>query len=145
MKIRTFINFELQNIKCIHTRLVRTKQQILDKIGLYMVASITLNFDHQGRPEPWAPNAPATLEQKTGNMILYETGLLKAATTHEVQGNDVFIGPGGPAILYARIQHLGGKAGPGHAVTIPARPIYVVQDQDNIWIVQTVREWVLNG
>jgi phage virion morphogenesis protein len=143
VKIQTFTQLELQTLGGINNRLVQPKDQILDEIGVYMVASITLTFEEQGRPKKWKENAPATLKQKTGNMILHEAGPLKAGTTHRVEGNAVYIGPSGTAIVYARIQHLGGEAGPGHAVTIPARPIYVVQDEDNVWIVQTIRSYVM--
>ncbi len=143
MKIQTFTDLELQTLNGIHTRLVQPKDVILDEIGVYMVASITLTFEEQGRPTKWKENAPATLRQKTGDMVLHEAGLLKAGTMHWVEGAAVYIGPGGPAIVYARIQHLGGETGPGHSVTIPARPIYVVQDEDRTWIVQTIRTYVM--
>lgn len=143
MKIQTFTQLELQTLDGINNRLVQPKDQILDEIGVFMVASITLTFEEQGRPKKWKENAPATLKQKTGNMIMHEYGLLKAGTMHWVEGNAVYIGPSGPGSVYARIQHLGGEAGPGRSVTIPARPIYVVQDEDRTWIVQSIRTYVM--
>ena len=97
------------------------------------------NFAAQGRPK-WEPLAPATRFKRIGGakgynkkgeltrrskrvleemMILQDTGRL-AASVHSRHGDDyVVIGASAP---YARIHQLGGEAGRGRQVKIPARP-----------------------
>lgn len=97
------------------------------------------NFAAEGRPK-WKELAPATQFHRVGgakgynkhgelkarsqrileNMkILQDSGLL-AASVHSQYGDDyTMIGAARPQ---ARIQQLGGKAGKGRKVTIPARP-----------------------
>lgn len=101
------------------------------------------NFEAQGRPK-WKKLADSTVAQRLGGgkayytnkkgekvmrkaaqraqgsmRILQVTGKL-AGSVHGDSGDDwASVGEWGP---YARIHQLGGEAGRGHKVTIPARP-----------------------
>lgn len=97
------------------------------------------NFEAEGRPK-WQPLSEATKFKRIGGKkaykkdgslrasarrtqetmkILQDSGLL-AGSVHGDAGNDwAMIGAGRP---YARIHQLGGKAGRGKKVEIPARP-----------------------
>lgn len=144
MRIQTKTGTDLPQLDAIRDRLAGPKDDILETLGLYMESSIQSNFEDQGRPEKWKPLKPATKERKTSNRILIESGLLLLASSHMVDGVSVIIGPTGPAMAYARRHHFGDEDATSEK-GIQARPIYVVQDEDNTWIVQTVNGWVLNG
>ena len=97
------------------------------------------NFDAEGRPK-WPALSEATVRARLGGSkaykkdgqlrksaqrakgdmkILQDSGLL-AGSVHSQFGDDyTMIGAARP---YARIHQLGGKAGRGRKVTIPARP-----------------------
>lgn len=78
------------------------------------------NFEREGRP-PWEPLAPATVKQRgNAHPILQRTaGGLKPSVHPFFDAVSAGVGVSKP---YARIQQLGGQAGRGHKVTIPARP-----------------------
>lgn len=145
MKLNIFTNIELDNIDRIKKNLQTKPPQILDGIGLYMVEQTMLNFELQGRPERWKENAPATLEHKTGNLILHQSGLLKLGITHEVENGTVIIGPSGPSLPYSRIQQLGGWAGWNLKVYIPSRKYLVVLAENRVYITNYVRNEVFYG
>nr|VFK65155.1 MAG: phage virion morphogenesis (putative tail completion) protein [Candidatus Kentron sp. TC] len=102
-----------------------------------------MNFREQGRPK-WEKLSPKTIEKRIGGKnarrkdgklrksaqgkmetmkILQDRGAL-AASVHSKHGDDyamIGAGGGGPG-QYARIHQLGGLAGRGRNVPIPARP-----------------------
>lgn len=86
------------------------------------------NFAAQGRPD-WVPLSEATkhnrLKRNRGSnllKILQDRGILAASVSSDFGSNFAIIGAGGAANDYAAIQQLGGNAGRGLAVKIPARP-----------------------
>lgn len=84
------------------------------------------NFADEGRPK-WrllAPLAPSTIEyrKKRGSwpgMIMQDSGQLAASYTSGSDKDSAWIGSNK---VYAAIQNLGGQAGRGHHVNLPARP-----------------------
>lgn len=81
------------------------------------------NFAQQGRPR-WLALSPRTIEERTRKgywpgAILQRRGELAAAVTPSHDPISAMLSVAKP---YARIQQLGGQAGRGRKVTIPARP-----------------------
>jgi phage virion morphogenesis protein len=104
-------------------------------MGERMRFSIEENFRRGGRPAPWKPLAPATVEArarmgKGPTPILILNSFLKNTIAYAAYPLMLIIGAGGPSTPYARIHQLGGMAGRGKKVRIPARPFLVVQESD---------------
>jgi phage virion morphogenesis protein len=104
-------------------------------MGERMRFSIEENFRTGGRPVPWRPLAKATVKArarmgKGATPILILHSFLKNTIAYRAGADNVIIGAGGPSTPYARIQQLGGKAGRGKKVTIPARSYLVIQESD---------------
>lgn len=92
------------------------------------------NFEAEGQPR-WKPLANATVANRTkaakgksedGFRILQESGQLASSVTTDYGSSHAAIGSN---LEYARIQQLGGMAGRGQKVEIPARP-YLPVDED---------------
>lgn len=120
---------------------------------------------------PWAPLSPVTIALRdaagsrskqlgrararyaernsgsvfSGDKALFVTGRLFASITYSAGDMEVSIGtnakfPGGDS--RAAIHQLGGKAGRGHAVTIPARPFLGVTEQDTTYIGEKAQDYL---
>lgn len=112
-------------------------------IGATVEASVQRNFEKEGRPENWEPLAAATLESKKNTQILQVKGHgggLLGSIHYEATAKAVTIGTNK---IYGAIHQLGGKAGRGHKVTIPARPFLLVQDEDWPEINATLADYYL--
>lgn len=96
----------------------------LNVMATELLSQTEANFADEGRPE-WQSLAPATiaLREKAGTWpgkrLQISSGGLAADITTEVDANSVRVGS---AKVYAAIQQLGGQAGRGRKVNIPARP-----------------------
>ena len=94
-------------------------------IGLYMVARTQERIKSETSPDgsPFKPISPETIEDKKDRgqilKILQAEGTLIASIGLVVRPNGVQIGSNQK---YASIHQLGGQAGRGKKVTIPARP-----------------------
>lgn len=128
----------------------------LNAIGEVILTSIDKNFEQEGRYEDtlhggstkWLPLAQSTRLQRingsraftkkgtlrkrareklSGLKILQRSGVLARSFGKKVYGNTCEVGSNR---IYAAIHHYGGQAGRGRRVTIPSRPILVVQDED---------------
>jgi len=119
-------------------------------IGEIVRSSVIRNFQAGGRPEPWKQTKfnsilsaylrkhkkAYTLKGKatkgferytSGKKTLINTALLMNSITARAYADRAVIGSN---VIYSRIHQLGGMAGRGHKVKIPARPFLLVQDQD---------------
>ncbi|MBF0283596.1 MAG: phage virion morphogenesis protein [Magnetococcales bacterium] len=113
------------------------------EIAGVMADAVEENFDQQGRP-PWTPLAAATIaaRQKSGHWpgsILQVHGRLASSITSE---SDAFRAVVGSNVVYARIHHLGGMAGRGRKVKIPARPYLQLADEDEEEIMDILRRYL---
>lgn len=113
---------------------------VFDEIGSSMLATTEQRFESEIGPDgtAWAAHSTATLLRRGSNAkklrdkghlyqsLNYASGRLKA----EVGTNRV----------YARIHQLGGKAGRGRKVTIPARPYLGVSSEDRRLIGEILTE-----
>lgn len=131
----------------------------------YMRFSIENNFKEGGRPTKWPPSKRA---QRQGGQTLRDKGRLLDSITYEAAEDSLRIGTN---VKYARIHQFGGiipggiiratrsKAlrwlGPDGkprfaksvnrpAITIPARPFLVVQDEDVEEIKSIIREYLMS-
>ncbi len=111
----------------------------------YMIGSVQRNFEAQGRPERWEPLKPVTIEQKkkAGQSPLILHGRVSAGLRHSVNTfasrDELRISPDK---VYGRIHQLGGKAGRGLSVTIPARPFLMFQNEDESYLERSLRDYV---
>jgi phage virion morphogenesis protein len=62
-----------------------------------------------------------------GHKLLIQSGRLRRSINYEVDGHTVRIGTD---VIYGRIHQLGGMAGRGRKVHIPARPYLVFRPED---------------
>lgn len=119
------------------------------RIGEYLVAETDDRFARQRSPEgqPWAPLAAATQERKRKQgkiaKILQQDGaLVREATAYQLSGEGVSLGANLP---YAAIHQLGGRAGRGRSVSIPARPYLGVNSADEEEFGAIVTDYLLRG
>jgi phage virion morphogenesis protein len=124
-------------------------------IGGDLISSIEENFQREGRyasagsmrggTNRWEPLRPSTraLREKAGKWpgkILQVSGHLAASITKEVSATSLILGSNLP---YAAIHQLGGQAGRGRNVTIPARPYLVIQDEDLEDIIDILTDYLM--
>jgi len=80
--------------------------------------------------------ADETIKKKIiGTDLLVSSRLMKSIH-HKVAGDTIYIGTN---VIYAQIHHLGGKAGRGRKVNIPARPYMFLDDADRSFIQQRIK------
>ena len=113
-------------------------------------AEVEKNLEAQGRPL-WQALAQATLDARAkrvnttrsgkakrgkriaasaGNFrILQDTGTLAASITSDADDSQAQVGSN---LVYAAIQQLGGEAGRGRKVTLPARPYLPVEPDGSL-------------
>ena len=126
-------------------RQARRLADALPDIGEELLQSTDARFRREQGPDgaPWAPLKPATLRQKKRTkrpFILQEEGLrggLRGSINYRIHGTQLSLGSPLP---YARIHQLGGQAGQGHAVRIPARPYLGVSEDDQAAINEIIRD-----
>lgn len=142
----------------------------LDACGEIMLTSVDKNFEAEGRfstvgdvrggSTRWKDLADATkldriggsraftkrgdLRKKakrklSGLKILQRSGKLAASFSKRTYGNTCEVGSNR---VYAAIHHFGGNAGRGRKVKIPARPILVVQDEDEENMLYTLDRYI---
>lgn len=114
---------------------------VMETIGGIVRRSILKNFDASGRPNRWQPSKRAL---KTGGKTLIDRAILKNSINYKAFRNRVELGPAA-SIPYGRIHQLGGMAGRGHKVRIPARPYLMVQNEDWVEIKQALTDYLTEG
>lgn len=95
-------------------------------MGEALVASTKGRFKSETGPDgnKWKPSIRAELE---GGKTLTDTAVLRNSIGYEATRTHVAVGTN---VVYAAIHQLGGKAGKGLAVDLPARPFLGVNDED---------------
>ncbi len=126
-------------------------------IGEIMLSSIEENFFQEGRysdPDSWRGGskswrdlAPATVEQRRkkgrgAHPILQVGGDLAASFSSHPTNDSVTVGSNK---AQAHIMHYGGKAGRNHKVTIPARPIIALSEDEVEEIRDTIGDHLTRG
>ncbi|WP_051361141.1 phage virion morphogenesis protein [Desulfuromonas sp. TF] len=132
---------------------------VMKAIGERMVRSTEERFETETAPDGtrWEPLAASSLgsgfkKKKTkqdgtltaafsrylaSRQILTRSGELRGSIYSRPGSDQVSIGTGK---VYAAIHQLGGKAGRGRKVAIPARPFLGVTDADRVEILELLRE-----
>jgi phage virion morphogenesis protein len=134
----------------------------MKEVGELVRSSVIKNFMKGGRPEKWKPHALATIlggiskkkftqrgglktgssRKLAGGKVLIDTARLMNSVTSRARNDRVEIGTN---VIYAAIHQLGGKAGRGRKVTIPARPFLAVQDEDWTEIKKTIERYLMGA
>jgi phage virion morphogenesis protein len=147
------------DLKKLNSKLKALQKPILQKaakqVGEALVSSTIRRFAQQRDPEgrPWKPLSAVTIygalrftkkgqvtkrseRQARGRLILIQSASgLRNSISSSASGSKAFIGTN---VKYARIHQLGGDAGRGKKVKIPARPFLGVSDADQQEIVRIV-------
>lgn len=152
-------------VKTLLTRLserVEDLTPVMQAIGQIVRTSVMKNFEEGGRPDKWQPLSLKTLfsgrkskfatkkgkfrkgieEKLQGRMILIQTGHLKNSINVKATNRSVSIGTNK---VYGAIHQLGGKAGRGKKVNIPARPFLAVQTEDWTEIYRVIGDHLLKA
>lgn len=129
------------------------RQLLMDGIGEMMVSSTLQRFEDEEGPDgkAWEPSIRATPSEDTrapvrrgkdgrllkgsgkkikgrkGGKTLTDTARLRKSIEHRATGDEVTVGSN---VVYARIHQMGGVAGRGKSVELPARPFLGVSEQD---------------
>lgn len=126
---------------------VRPAMKIIGEAGL---TSIQRNFEEGGRPKKWKPLAASTIRQrrrqkKWPGQILVRRGVsggLLGSISYRAYPSKV---RWTAKKIYAAIQHLGGRAGRGHKVKIPARAYMLMQREDRKEFIDILRDYLFEG
>ena len=105
---------------------------LMKSIAGIFASSTEENFKNEGRPDKWTDLAEVTKKSrekinKWPGQILQVEGQLAASVTTQYDDDSAVIGSNKE---YARIHQLGGDAGRGKKVKIPARPYLHLTDDD---------------
>jgi phage virion morphogenesis protein len=120
----------------------RRLDDALESIGGSLLASTQQRFLDEESPtgQGWKEHSEATeLKRGSGADILRDHNHLFDSLDDKVDGSQVAVGTN---MVYARIQHLGGQAGRGKKVTIPARPYLGVSEADRTEIRDVIQEFL---
>lgn len=125
-------------------RRMADRQLLLETAGEALVSSTKKRFEDGEDPngKKWEPSGRAWREgSEDGGFgkTLSDTGRLRDSIDAITISDGVMVGSN---VAYARIHQLGGKAGRGRKVTIPARPYLGVSQEDSDEIEATVADFV---
>ena len=128
------------------TAVIADAQGLMTNIGMAMKGQTTRRFQAGEGPDgaAWKPLAgprkprAGEKKKKPGRVqVLVNTGHLRDTISFSATPSEVHVGSNK---LYARIHQLGGKAGRGRKVTIPARPYLGLSEDDQAEIAALVAE-----
>lgn len=116
-------------------------------VGEHLLVSVAERFETETAPDgqPWKTLSGVTIENRLkrfGNApltILRMRGRLAGSFNYEASSQHARVGT---SVIYAAIQHFGGKAGRNKKVTIPSRPILGLSDDDEIAILEIAEDWL---
>ena len=105
---------------------------LMKSIAGIFASSTEENFKNEGRPDKWTDLSDVTKKSrekinKWPGQILTVEGQLASSVTTQYDDDSAVIGSNKD---YARIHQLGGDAGRGKKVKIPARPYLALTDED---------------
>lgn len=125
---------------------IEDNRPLMREIAGILLDSVEENFEHEGRP-PWPDLAPATIAERErkgywpGRILQRRGGGGGLAGSIQTDaGLDYAMV--GTNKRYAAIHQLGGKAGRGRKVEIPARPFLGVTEEDMHAIYEAIDEWL---
>src|SRR5574344_1796085 len=106
---------------------------LMKNIAGIMADAAEENFEQEGRPDKWQELAESTIKKRKKakhwpGKILQVEGQLATSVTTQYDNESAVIGSN---LTYAAIHHLGGQAGKGKKVTIPARLFLKIDDKNS--------------
>lgn len=132
IRLRVELQSALSLLSALATRLAAPGGLLEPALPLAQRA-IELNFDEEGRPQPWPPLTPATLRRKpAGLKILELTGRLRRSVSARVEEGRLILSTDVP---YAAAHQFGF---PGRR--LPARPFLVLTAEDVEGVAESVAE-----
>ncbi len=119
---------------------------LMKNIAGVLASSTEENFKQEGRPDKWTDLADVTKKNrekinKWPGQILQVEGQLASSVTTQYDDDSAVIGSNKD---YARIHQLGGDAGRGKKVKIPARPYLQLTDDDFNEILHETEKYLNN-
>ncbi len=121
---------------------------LYDEIGEILLSSIARNFrtggrfgekdakgEWQGGSSKWLPSRRA---QEQSGRTLQDRNILARSFSYRSDTTGVTVGSN---LVYAAIHQYGGEAGKNRSVTLPPRPIVVVQPEDLDEITAAVQDY----
>lgn len=134
-------------------RRLSERQLLMDGIGEMLVSNTLQRFEDEEGPDgkAWEPSIRATpsedsrapvrrgkdgrllkgsgkkIKGRKGGKTLTDTARLRKSIEHRATGDEVMVGSN---VKYARIHQMGGRAGRGQSVDLPARAYLGVSKQD---------------
>jgi phage virion morphogenesis protein len=141
------------------------KRALLESCGEALVSGTLIRFEEEKDPKgkDWEPSLRSmpTEDKKTavrrdakgrilkgsgkkikgskGGKTLTDTARLRNSIDSAVAGDTVLVGSN---VVYSRIHQMGGMAGRGHKVTIPARPYLGISKEDWREIEDTISDFI---
>lgn len=111
---------------------------VMDEIGAHLSLTTSERFETGTGPDgkAWKPSIRAQLQ---GGLTLVDSGRLRDSVTWRPGRDRVEIGSN---LVYAAIHQLGGEAGRGHAVTLPARPYLGISRDDEAAIGEILDDYL---
>lgn len=131
--VKVAITVQDDGFREVLTRLIERTynlQPAFEEIGSALLATTQQRFEAEAGPDgtAWPAHSAATAFKRGSNAKkLRDRGHLYASLTYAASRLKSEVGTNR---VYARIHQLGGKAGRGRKVTIPARPYLGVGDAD---------------
>lgn len=145
---------------------VGNMKPLMTRVGALYERRVMENFQHECAPDgtAWTPLSQVTLRiglgkekgfKKNGGLsargkrylsgkkILWEKGDLSGSVHFQADSTSVTIGTSG-SIPYAAIHQLGGKAGRGRKVSIPARPYLAMNKAGGMELAEVDRQWIMD-
>jgi len=120
-------------------------QSVFQEIGSYLQSEVESNFESETAPDGtgWAGHSTATLLRRgAGAKKLRDRGHLYGSLSYSASHSQVAVGTNR---AYARIHQMGGQAGRGRQVTIPARPFLGLNEENRQEIGRIVNDHITEG
>lgn len=113
-------------------------QALMESVGEALRSGTIERFEAEEDPQgkKWKPSARA---MAGGGKTLDKESHLKDSIDYAATSDKVMVGSNLP---YARIHQLGGKAGKGHKVDMPARPYLGVSEEDMDEVRETMADFL---
>ena len=117
---------------------------LMKNIAGIMADAVEENFEQEGRPDKWQELAESTIKKRKKTKhwpgkILQVEGQLATSITTQYDNESAVIGSN---LAYAAIHQLGGQAGKGKKVKIPARPYLKIEDIEKTTIFEEINKYL---
>lgn len=117
---------------------LNSTQALMASVGEALVSGTVKRFENEEDPagKQWPASKRAAAE---GGKTLTKTARLRGSIDYAATSDKVMVGSN---VAYARIHQMGGKAGKGHKVSLPARPFLGVSVEDMEEVKNTMTDFL---